>query len=115
MRRFDEDGLLDRMAERGALTPELMAALGARIARYHDGLAPIRDGFGRPDDYRHSVAADIRQMREQGERLDPADQRGAGREDAGRAGAVHRSRRAPRRGGRDPPLPRRPAPAQHRR
>jgi Ser/Thr protein kinase RdoA (MazF antagonist) len=48
-----------------------MAALGARIARYHDGLAPIRDGFGRPDDYRHSVAADIRQMREQGERLDP--------------------------------------------
>jgi aminoglycoside phosphotransferase family enzyme len=25
MRRFDEDGLLDRMAERGALTPALMA------------------------------------------------------------------------------------------
>jgi aminoglycoside phosphotransferase family enzyme/predicted kinase len=72
MRRFDEDGLLDRMAERGALTPALMAALGSRIARYHDELAPIRDGFGRPDDYRHSVAADIRQMREQGERLDPA-------------------------------------------
>jgi aminoglycoside phosphotransferase family enzyme/predicted kinase len=71
MRRFDEDGLLDRMAERGQLTPALMAALGARIARYHDGLAPIRDGFGRPDDYRHLVAADIRQMREQGERLDP--------------------------------------------
>jgi aminoglycoside phosphotransferase family enzyme/predicted kinase len=72
MRRFDEDGLLDRMAERGQLTPALMAALGARIARYHDGLGPIRNGFGRPDDYRHSVAADIRQMREQGERLDPA-------------------------------------------
>lgn len=71
MRRFDEDGLLDRMAERGALTPELMAALGERIAHYHDGLAPIRDGFGRPDDYRHSVAADIRQMVEQGARLDP--------------------------------------------
>ncbi|CAN5699969.1 bifunctional aminoglycoside phosphotransferase/ATP-binding protein [soil metagenome] len=71
MRRFDEDGLLDRMAERGTLTPEIMAALGERIARYHDGLAPIRDGFGRPDDYRHSVAADIRQMREQGARLDP--------------------------------------------
>ena len=72
MRRFDEEGLLDRMAERGALTPPLMASLGARIARYHDGLAPIRDGFGRPEDYRHSVAADIRQMREQGGRLDPA-------------------------------------------
>ena len=72
MRQFDEDGLLDRMAERGQLTPDLMAALGARIASYHDGLAPIRDGFGRPDDYRHSVAADIRQMREQGDRLDLA-------------------------------------------
>jgi len=71
MRRFDEDGLLDRMAERGALTAEIMAALGERIARYHDGLAPIRDGFGRPDDYLHSVAADIRQMLEQGARLDP--------------------------------------------
>ena len=72
MQRFDEEGLLDRMADRRALTPELMAALGARIARFHDGLAPLRDGFGRPDDYRHSIAADIRQMREQGERLDRA-------------------------------------------
>jgi aminoglycoside phosphotransferase family enzyme len=33
MRRFDEDGLLDRMAERGQLTSELMASLGNRIAR----------------------------------------------------------------------------------
>ena len=72
MRRFDEDGLLDRLADRRALTPELMAALGARIAQFHEGLAPIHDGFGRPDDYRHSIAADIRQMRQQGERLDPA-------------------------------------------
>lgn len=72
MRQFDEDGLFDRMAERGRLTTDLMASLGARIASYHDCLPPIRDGFGRPDDYRHSVAADIRQMREQGERLDPA-------------------------------------------
>src|SRR5207237_2384382 len=30
MRRFDEDGLFDRMAERDQLTPALMAALGAR-------------------------------------------------------------------------------------
>ncbi len=72
MRRFDEDGLFDRMADRGALSPALMAALGARIARFHDTLAPVRDGFGRPEDYRNSVAADIRQMREQGDRLDPA-------------------------------------------
>jgi aminoglycoside phosphotransferase family enzyme/predicted kinase len=72
MRRFDEDGLLDRMAARGALTPELMAALGARVARFHDGLPAIATGFCAPDDYRHSVAADVRQMREAGKRLDPA-------------------------------------------
>ena len=71
MRRFDEDGLLDRMATRGALTPELMAALGARVATYHNGLPPLA-GFSGPDDYRRSVAADIRQLREQSDRLDPA-------------------------------------------
>lgn len=69
MRRFDEDGLFDRMADRRALTPEMMAALGARIAAYHDILAPV-SGFSGPDDYRRSVAADIRQLREQGDRLD---------------------------------------------
>ena len=75
MRRFDEDGLLDRMAGRNALTPAIMAALGARIAAFHDGLPAVRDGFGRPEDYRHSVAADVRQMLEQGDRLDPAASR----------------------------------------
>jgi hypothetical protein len=71
MRRFDEEGLLDRMAARGALTPELMAALGARVAQFHDALPSIASGFCAPGDYRHSVAADVRQMREAGERLDP--------------------------------------------
>lgn len=71
MRRFDEEGLLDRMAARGALTPQLMAALGTRIASFHDSLPPILSGFCAPDDYRHSVAADVRQMREAGPRLDP--------------------------------------------
>jgi aminoglycoside phosphotransferase family enzyme/predicted kinase len=71
MRRFDEEGLLDRMAARGALTPELMAALGARVAAFHDALPAIASGFCSPDDYRHSVAADVRQMREAGDRLDP--------------------------------------------
>jgi len=71
MRRFDEDGLLDRMAGRGSLTPGLMAALGARVAAYHNRLEPV-SGFSGPDDYRRSVAADIRQLREQGDRLDEA-------------------------------------------
>ena len=69
MRRFDEEGLFDRMADRRALTPEMMAALGARVAAYHDVLPPV-SGFSGPDDYRRSVAADIRQLREQGDRLD---------------------------------------------
>jgi predicted kinase len=48
-----------------------MAALGARVAAFHDGLPAICSGFCSPDDYRHSVAADVRQMREAGDRLDP--------------------------------------------
>jgi uncharacterized protein len=71
MRRFDEDGLFDRMASRGALTSELMTALGTRIAAWHDSLPPV-SGFSGPEDYRNSVAADIRQLRDQGDRLDPA-------------------------------------------
>ena len=71
MRRFDEDGLLDRMAARGALTPALMAALGAAVATFHDRAAPV-SGFSGPEDYRRSVAADIRQMQARGDGLVPA-------------------------------------------
>jgi uncharacterized protein len=71
MRRFDEDCLFDHMAERGALTPQLMAALGKRIAEVHDGLPVIHEGFCLPDNYRHSVAADVRQVADHGDRLDP--------------------------------------------
>ncbi|MBN9490012.1 MAG: AAA family ATPase [Alphaproteobacteria bacterium] len=71
MHRFDDGKLFDRLTDQSALTTEMMTALGARIACFHDGLSPIRDGFCRPDDYRQSVAADIRQMRERGERLHP--------------------------------------------
>lgn len=71
MHRFDDSKLFDRLADRRALTTEMMTALGARVARFHDSLSQIRDGFGRPEDYRHSVAADVRQMREQGARLHP--------------------------------------------
>ncbi|MBV8193699.1 MAG: AAA family ATPase [Alphaproteobacteria bacterium] len=70
MRRFDEDGLFDRLADRGALTTDMMTALGTRVAAYHDRLAPV-SGFSGPDDYRRSVAADIKQLRAQGDRLDP--------------------------------------------
>lgn len=71
MRRFDDGNLFDRMAERGALTGELMAALGARVASFHAGLPPVRAEFGTPESYEHSIAADVRQMREHGARLLP--------------------------------------------
>ena len=71
MRRFDEDGLLDRMADKGALTPTLMAQLGATVAKFHDISAPV-SGFSGPEDYRRSIAADVREMRGRGEGLTPA-------------------------------------------
>ena len=71
MRRFDDGNLFDRMAERGALTGDLMGALGARVASFHAGLPPVRAEFGTPESYEHSIAADIRQMREHGATLLP--------------------------------------------
>lgn len=35
MRRFDQDNLMEQMRRRGALTPELMRALGETIATFH--------------------------------------------------------------------------------
>jgi aminoglycoside phosphotransferase family enzyme/predicted kinase len=37
MKRFDQDGLCDRLARAGQLTPDLMAALADEIAAFHDG------------------------------------------------------------------------------
>lgn len=45
MRRFADAALLDRMAERGILTPTLMRALADTIAAFHAEAAPMRD-FG---------------------------------------------------------------------
>ena len=45
MRRFDQDGLFDRMAERGALTRDHMRDLAGAIARFHAD-APVRGDRG---------------------------------------------------------------------
>ncbi|MDO8678197.1 MAG: AAA family ATPase [Acidobacteriota bacterium] len=47
MTRFDQDGLFDRLAARGALGLELMAPLGAAIARFHNGAGSRFDHGGR--------------------------------------------------------------------
>jgi hypothetical protein len=47
MRRFDQDGLFDRMAARGALTEELMTELADAIARFHSAAERTKDFGGR--------------------------------------------------------------------
>jgi aminoglycoside phosphotransferase family enzyme/predicted kinase len=46
MRRFDQDTLFDRMAERGLLTAPLMEALAEAIARFHKAAEVRRDAGG---------------------------------------------------------------------
>jgi hypothetical protein len=46
MRRFDQETLFDRMAERGALTAPMMEALAEAIARFHREAEIRRDGGG---------------------------------------------------------------------
>lgn len=71
MRRFDDSTLFVRLAERGALTPALMAALAAAVARFHDS-APVSHDHAGAADYQRSVAADIVQLRARGGVLDAA-------------------------------------------
>ena len=50
MARFDQDGLSDRLAERGALDPRLMRPLAAAIAHLHaNAELPSRSGRRRSD------------------------------------------------------------------
>ena len=71
MRRFDEDTLFVRLAERGALKPALLVALAAALARFHDG-APVSHVHAGAADYERSVAADIVQLRARDTVLDEA-------------------------------------------
>jgi uncharacterized protein len=48
MRRFDNEGLLDRLASRGALTQTHVDALARRVAAFHDGLPASPAAYGDP-------------------------------------------------------------------
>jgi aminoglycoside phosphotransferase family enzyme len=48
MRRFDQETLLDRLAERNRLTPALMRRLADEIATFHADAAPLREHGGSP-------------------------------------------------------------------
>jgi aminoglycoside phosphotransferase family enzyme len=61
MRRFGQDDLFDNMADRGLLTPGLMQALGAEVARLHRDAAPT-PRHGGADAIRRVVAAHDREL-----------------------------------------------------
>jgi aminoglycoside phosphotransferase family enzyme/predicted kinase len=62
MRRFDQDALLDRMAERGALDRGLVLALADRIVDFHRKAEPT-PGFGGHDGMRAVLRGDIENLR----------------------------------------------------
>ena len=41
MKRFAQDGLCDRLAQKGRLTPELMRALADEVATFHEAAEPL--------------------------------------------------------------------------
>lgn len=53
MVRFDEEAVLDRMAQRGELDRHLMSDLAESIARFHKGAEVILDGGGKAGLNRH--------------------------------------------------------------
>lgn len=65
MRRFDTDGLFDRMAARGALTPALMDSLADAIAAFHDR-AEVRSAGGGRAPLAASAADNLAMMRAAG-------------------------------------------------
>lgn len=69
MRRFDQRNLLSSCAERGALTPDLVADLAREIARFHAEARPEADHWGGAV-LVHTVEMDVGQMKARGELLD---------------------------------------------
>lgn len=54
MRRFDQDGLFDHLAQSGQITLELAAALAAEVAAFHRAAEPMPD-FGGAEGLRHAI------------------------------------------------------------
>lgn len=62
MKRVDQDAMLDQMAERGALTPDIILALADEIARFHKIVEP-RPGEGATAAMRWVIDGNIEEMR----------------------------------------------------
>ncbi len=70
MRRFDQEGLLDRLAARDALDPALMAKLADVVARFHAS-ADRRPDYGGMDGLRRVVDGNAHDAAEHADILDP--------------------------------------------
>ncbi|MGE0152375.1 MAG: AAA family ATPase [Reyranellaceae bacterium] len=69
MRRFEQETLLARVAERGELTAAMVSELARAIARFH-AQARREPGNGGGEVLRHTVAMDVQQMQARGDLLD---------------------------------------------
>src|SRR6056297_1128432 len=114
MRQFDQRRLASRTAAEGRLTPARCRDIGRTIARFHNGLEPVRpdapDGPGTPTAIFAAARQNFRQI---DDALPPeaAGTRGRGAGGLRPAGAAHAA--APG-GGLRARMPRRSAPRQHR-
>lgn len=71
MRRFDQEQLLAKVADRGELTPALIEELAATIARFH-AAATVEPTQGGGAVLVHTVDMDVQQMQARGNLLDVA-------------------------------------------
>ena len=114
MRRFDQGALLDRIAEAQALETATIDALATTLAAFHDEAErrPDRGGHAAMAEVIRGNAGDLASL------VGPVFEETTGacgrRGDPGRARARARAARAAPRRGLRAPLPRRPAPRQHR-
>lgn len=77
MRRFSEENLLNHLADRFALTPELMVVLGQAVARLHR-MADVTPEHGGAEAIRRVVAGNARELAKVAPALDGAPVAAAG-------------------------------------
>ena len=62
MRRFDDNQRLDRLAQRGELTAEMIGRLAETVARFHAQQVPAPPGYGRAEATRHWARENLEEL-----------------------------------------------------